>query len=349
MRTAVVILNWNTRDYLRRWLPGIIESCRKVVHAEAVVADSGSTDGSMDMMATEFPQTETVPLGSNFGFTGGYNKAFATLLERHPELEYLVLLNSDIDVSPDWLEKLTAHMDSHPECAVCGPKLKAMGEHYSHTDIFEYAGAAGGCLDRFGYPFCRGRVLKRTEADNGQYDTPTDVMWVSGACLMTRASLWGSGLDDRFFAHMEEIDYCWRKQREGYKVTIVPSSVVWHLGGGTLKQDSPFKLKLNHRNNLLLLENNLPSTVGASRAGAIIRLRMILDGASALVYLLQGRKDAFKAVLEAHNEYRELRRNSTPGKVCTGICGYWKINIILQSLLRGERIFDYLRSYENHH
>lgn len=349
MRTAVVILNWNTKDYLQRWLPGIIESCARVEGASAIVSDSGSTDGSMEMMALEFPQVETVPLGDNFGFTGGYNRSFSILLERHPELEYLVLLNSDIDISPDWLEKLTGYMDSHADCAVCGPKLLAMGENFSHTARFEYAGAAGGYIDRFGYPFCRGRVLGRTEEDNGQYDSPADVMWVSGACLMTRASLWGTGLDERFFAHMEEIDYCWRKQREGYKVTVVPSSVVWHLGGGTLKQDSPFKLKLNHRNNLLLLENNLPATVGPAKARSVIFLRMVLDGASAVIYLLQGRKDAFKAVVDAHNEYRDLRTGGTPLKGKTAICGYWKINIILQSLLRGERIFDYLRSYENNH
>ena len=349
MRIAVVILNWNTRDYLKRWLPDIIGSCSRVGDASAIVADNGSSDGSLEMLSMEFPQVETIPLGSNLGFTGGYNKAFSILLKRHPELQYLVLINSDIDVSPDWLEVLTGHMDNHPECAVCGPKFLAMGDNFTHTQRFEYAGAAGGLIDRFGYPFCRGRVLGRTEEDKGQYERPADVMWVSGACLMTRASLWGSGLDERFFAHMEEIDYCWRKQTEGFKVSIVPSATVWHLGGGTLKQGSPFKLKLNYRNNLLMLENNLPATVGVTKARLIIFSRMVLDGASAIIYLLTGRREDFKAVIEAHNEYRTLRRGLIRCKAENGVCGYWKINIILQSLLRGERVFDYLRKYENNH
>ena len=203
-----------------------------------------------------------------------------------------------------------------------------------------------------GYPFCRGRVLKRTEEDTGQYDVPAGLMWVSGACLLTRASLWRElrGLDDRFFAHMEEIDYCWRAQLGGWNVAVVPQSTVWHLGGGTLAPSSPWKLELNYRNNLLLLENNLPATIGLPAARRRIFLRMLLDGASAVVYLLSFRPKYFRAVLKAHEGYRKLRSGRAPLQAARGeVKGYWHIFIILQSLLRGGGIFRYLRRYEDSH
>lgn len=349
MRTAVVILNWNTEDYLRAFLPPLLSSCPP--GAEVVVADNGSADGSLELLAREFPQVRTIAIGENLGFTGGYNKALAQI-----DAEYFLLLNSDILVRPGWIEPLVEYMDAHPECGVCGPKLHALvgseASGYECLDRFEYAGAAGGRLDFFGFPFCRGRVLKRTEADEGQYDTPARVLWVSGACLLTRASLWKElgGLDSRFFAHMEEIDYCWRVARKGYVVTVVPQSVVWHLGGGTLKPDSPFKLELNYRNNLLLLENNLPATVGAFRARVRICVRWMLDLATAAVYLVTGKLAYFKAVFRAHRGYRKLRREvpRTPSGHAP-VAGYWKICVILQSLLRGAGVFTYLRQYEDSH
>lgn len=366
MKTAVIILNWNTRDYLKRWLPLLEKSCEGL-DAEVVVADSASTDGSMEMMAEEFPGIRRIELDANYGFTGGYNRAVGTLLEEEDAPEYVVLINSDIEVSEGWLKPLTEWMDGHPDCGACGPRLHALLQEeggFIRSGRFEYAGAAGGYIDRFGYPFCRGRVLKRTEIDEGQYGSPADVLWVTGACLMVRSSLWKElkGLDDRFFAHMEEIDLCWRIGLAGWKVTVVPDSIVWHLGGGTLPQDSPFKLKLNFRNGLLLLENNLSETFMARgcsagkagrKAGRRIFFRMMLDGGSAMVYLLQGHKDYFKAVIDAHGEYRRLRgqgsgtnRKEPVGPVrgyCTELC------ILPLSVIKGKGIFKYLKEYENRH
>ena len=309
MKTAVVILNWNTRDYLRQFLPGLVTSCEGL-DAEVIVADSASTDGSLEMLSEEFPDIRQIPLDGNYGFTGGYNRALAQV-----EADYFVLINSDVEVPPGWLQPLTDWMDTHPACGICGPKLLS----WHRRDTFEYAGAAGGLLDKYGYPFCRGRVLQKVEKDEGQYDTPQDVLWISGACLMVRSGLWRrlGGLDDRFFAHMEEIDLCWRAQLDGWQVTVVPASYVWHIGGGTLPNDSPWKLELNYRNNLLLLENNLARTFKARgeapgkalrHARRRILTRMVLDGCSALTYLVTRRWTSFRAVIAAHRAYRTLRR-----------------------------------------
>lgn len=311
MRTAVVILNYNTKEYLRKFLPGLVASTEGL-DAQVIVADNASKDGSVEMMKEEFPDIPLMVLEENYGFTGGYNRALSGL-----EAEFYVLINSDIEVPKEWLRPLLSWMDSHPECGACGPKLIS----YNDRSSFEYAGAAGGYLDRYGYPFCRGRVLQKLEKDNGQYNNPQNVLWCSGACLLVRSSVWNAlgGLDSRFFAHMEEIDLCWRMQLAGWKVTNVPESVVYHIGGGTLPNESPFKLRLNFRNNLLLLENNLPATLKAAgsrhpkcRARRRILVRMLLDGCSALVYLLKGKWSFYKAVVTAHKEYRQLR---TPGAI----------------------------------
>lgn len=310
MKVAAVILNYNTRDYLRQFLPGLIKSCKEL-DAQVVVADNASTDGSVAMMQAEFPQVPLIVLDRNYGFTGGYNRALEGI-----DAEYFVLINSDIEVPSGWLKPLVAWMDSHPSCGACGPKLLS----YAQRDSFEYAGAAGGLVDRYGYPFCRGRVMQRIEKDNGQYDSPAEVLWASGACLLVRASVWKAlgGLDERFFAHMEEIDLCWRMQLRGWKVNIVPESFVYHIGGGTLSNESPFKLRLNFRNNLLLLENNLPATFVANglpeprarrKTRRRIFVRMCLDGLSALVYLVTRRWGFYQAVVQAHKEYRQLRKS----------------------------------------
>jgi len=315
MKTAVVILNYNTRDYLQRFLPGLIASCQGL-EAQVIVADNASTDESARMMTERFPQVPLIQLERNYGFTGGYNRALEQI-----QATYYVLINSDVEVPQHWLEALTSWMDSHPECGACGPKLLS----FHNREYFEYAGAAGGLVDRFGYPFCRGRIMQKVEKDMGQYDTPANVLWCSGACLMVRASVWKAlgGLDDRFFAHMEEIDLCWRMQLRGWKVTLVPQSWVYHIGGGTLPNESPFKLRLNFRNNLLLLENNLPATLKAIvpaksdkkcylKAKRIIFVRMLLDGCSAIVFILKGKWSFARAVVQAHREYRKLRR---PGEI----------------------------------
>lgn len=341
MKIAVVILNWNTKDYLRMFLPPLLDSVAMFNNdvsgletslaengsrqadgqpdwAEVVVADSASTDGSMEMMAEKFPSVRRIPLEKNYGFTGGYNRALKMLCDNPSEdiapasgetarsipYDLFILLNSDIEVTRDWLRPLADWMKEHPECGACGPKLHSWYER----DMFEYAGAAGGWIDRFGYPFCRGRVLGKVEKDSGQYDTPAAVLWVTGACLAVRASVWNSleGLDDRFFAHMEEIDLCWRMQLEGWKVTVIPESMVYHLGGGTLPKNSPQKLYLNYRNNILLLDNNLARTIGRRRAALRIFCRKLLDGCSAMVYLLSFRMDFFMAVWRAHRDASRL-------------------------------------------
>ena len=298
MKTAVVILNWNTADYLRRFLPALLESVRGL-DAEVVVADNGSTDGSPEILQTEFPGVRTIAFSENFGFTGGYNRALARL-----DAEYFVLINSDVEVPKSWLEPLVGWMDSHPECGACGPKLLSWHER----DRFEYAGAAGGYIDRFGFPFCRGRVLNRTEKDRGQYDDPVQVLWVSGACLMVRASLWRElgGLDERFFAHMEEIDLCWRMALRGFQVWCVPTSAVYHVGGGSLSYGSPRKVELNFRNSLLMLGKNLPPTVGRFRAGCRLGFRKVLDRMIQAAWWISGSRDKAAAVARAHREARAL-------------------------------------------
>ena len=322
MRIAVVILNWNTEGFLRKFLPGLVRSVETVHGAEVVVADNASTDGSVQVVRELFPDVEILVFERNLGFTGGYNEAFRLLEQSHPEMEYFLLINSDIEVGQGWLEPLVEWMDTHPECGACAPKLHS----YQQRDMFEYAGAAGGFIDKYGYPFCRGRVLKTLERDMGQYDSPAEVFWATGACLMVRSELWKrlGGLDSRFFAHMEEIDLCWRMKLEGYSVNVVPSSMVWHVGGGTLPASSPMKLFLNYRNNLLMLSNNLSKHYaveeyregrgavqaaqrGIRRARRRIFERMVLDGMSAIVYLLTFKWSYFKAVIRAHNDFRRLK------------------------------------------
>ena len=354
MKTAVVILNYNTRDYLRKFLPALIASCQGL-DAGVIVADNASTDGSAELMQKLFPDIPLILLEKNFGFTGGYNRALQEI-----EAEYFVLINSDIEVPSGWLQPLVQWMDSHPDCGACGPKLLS----YKDRDSFEYAGAAGGCLDRYGYPFCRGRALQTVEKDRGQYNLPADVLWVSGACLLVRSSLWKAlgGLDERFFAHMEEIDLCWRMQLRGWKVTVVPQSWVYHIGGGTLPNNSPFKLRLNYRNNLLLLENNLAATFKAeglgpdkrcyAKARRRILFRMLLDGASALVYLVSGKWSYFQAVIHAHQEYRKLR--TTPDLSAQGpatVQGLDPRMLLLQFFMGKNRIFAGYKCkvYEDHH
>lgn len=324
MKTAIVILNWNGEKFLKKFLPALLDSVRGR-DAEVIVADNASSDDSMKMMLYDFPKVKTIRLDRNYGFTGGYNRAlFQT------DAVYYLLINSDIEVPEGWLDPLTEWMDTHPECGICSPKLHS----YHDRDKFEYAGAAGGYIDRFGFPFCRGRVMRKVETDHGQYDDHKPVFWASGACLMIRSSLYRElgGLDERFFAHQEEIDLCWRAQLLGYQIVTVPESTVYHVGGGTLPNDSPWKLYLNYRNNLLMLENNLartyalqlyrnaPDPVKASekailKAGRTIRRRMLLDGVAAAMYLMTFRFGYFSSVIKAHKDFRKMRRRPDSGQI----------------------------------
>lgn len=322
MKIAVVILNWNTRGFLDEFLPGVVESARAGIaphSCDVVVADNGSTDGSTDLVKEKFPSVKLLEFSENYGFTGGYNKALG-LLEGY---DCFLLLNSDIEVPQGWLRPLADFMEANPRCGVCAPKLHALQDRES----FEYAGAAGGYIDKYGFPFARGRVLKWLEKDTGQFDEPgARVFWATGACMLVRCGLWKElgGLDSRFFAHMEEIDFCWRAQLAGYTVNVVPESVVYHVGGGTLPATSTRKLKFNYRNNLLMLRNNMAKTMaldylnsgiapekaalkGRRKAGRRIWERMAIDGASAMVFLLSCRFKEFATVFKAHKEYRKLK------------------------------------------
>ena len=312
MKTAVVILNWNTKGYLKKFVPGILHSLEGT-DAELVVADSASTDGSMEMMAEKFPEVRRITLDKNYGFTGGYNRALSMI-----EAEYYVLINSDIEVQDGWIQPLTETLDRSPEVGACAPKLHSWYER----DMFEYAGAAGGYLDSFGFPLCRGRIMNMVEKDEGQYDSPADVFWATGACLMIRSSLFRElgGLDDRFFAHMEEIDLCWRLQLNGYRIRIVPESTVYHLGGGTLPQTSPWKLKLNYRNNLLMLENNLARTIALQGLSDKVNAE-----ATPEVSLLAGQIDSLYAAQQENSYIGQLGRLVSPAMEPLGF--NWKMDV----------------------
>ena len=248
MKISIVILNWNGARMLRRFLPSVIEHSPE---AEVIVADNGSTDDSLSVLAEQFPDIRTIVFDRNYGFAEGYNRAIAQV-----DGDLCLLLNSDVRVEAGWLKPMLDYMERHPEVAACQPKVLSLRE----PDKFEYSGAAGGFLDRYGFPFCRGRVLNVTEKDEGQYDTTLTVHWATGCSLLIRsADYWAAGgLDGRFFAHMEEIDLCWRLRTAGRQVSCVPQSTVYHLGAATLKQGNPHKTYLNFRNNLLMLYKNLP-------------------------------------------------------------------------------------------
>jgi GT2 family glycosyltransferase len=334
---SIVILNWNGRDYLEKFLPPLIQFTRHP-EAEIVVADNGSTDNSMEYMEEEFPSIRTLKLGENHGFTGGYNLALQQI-----DASYYLLLNSDIEVTEGWLEPLLRMMEENEQVAACTPKIR---DYYKKTH-FEYAGAAGGFIDRFGYPFCRGRIFDAMEEDLGQYDDPIEIFWGTGACLMVRSRLWKEvgGLDDRFFAHMEEIDLCWRLKSLGYKILSVPSSTVYHVGGGTLERGNPRKTFLNFRNNLLLLYKNLPP----GQRGRTLFVRMIFDGISALRFLVQGAFKDFRAVLRAHrafygmkNNYRGINRRNNTSKNDVIVSGIYPGSIVTDFFLRGKKSFNQL-------
>ena len=267
------------------------------------VADNGSTDESLEVIAKEFPMVKTIVLDKNYGFAEGYNRAIS-LLTSHSETvslpEYIVLLNSDVETPEGWLDPLLDYMDAHPEVAAVQPKIRS----WVHKERFEHAGAAGGYINRLGYPYCRGRILWKVEEDHGQYDTIVNVDWTSGACMCVRTQVYKEcgGLDAAFFAHQEEIDLCWRMRNKGWKLACVPQSVVYHLGGGALSYDNPRKTYLNFRNNLLMIYKNSKCRWG------VLGIRFFLDYAAAVMFLLTGKKGSAKAVCEARRDYRKMRK-----------------------------------------
>ena len=289
--TAVVILNWNGRRMLEHFMPSVVKN----TGADVIVADNGSSDDSVAFLQAAYPQVELLLLDRNYGFAGGYNRALEMIKDRY---EYYVLLNSDVECTPGWVEPVVRLMDSLPKVAVVQPKLLM----YDRKDTFEYAGGAGGFIDSYGYPFCRGRLFSTLERDHGQYDDVCDIFWATGAAMFVRATVWHElgGLDDDFFAHMEEIDFCWRVKNAGYGVKYCPQSALFHVGGGTLPKSNPFKTQLNFRNNLSMLYKNLPD----NRLHKVLMLRMFLDRVAAVKFLLEGHMGEYRAVRRAHREYR---------------------------------------------
>lgn len=296
-RVAVVILNWNGADMMRKYLPGVLECTEVTAGAQVYVADNGSTDESLEMVTTLFPTVKQVRLDKNYGFAEGYNRALEKV-----DAEYYVLLNSDVEIrDAGWLQPLLDYMDVHHDVGACQPKLLALREE----GRFEYAGASGGFLDRYGYPFCRGRIFDNVENDNGQYDDVSSLLWATGACLMVRSEVYWrvGGLDGDFFAHMEEIDFCWRMRGMGMKVVCIPSSKVYHLGGATLSKENPRKTYLNFRNNRLMLYKNLPD----KELNWVMGVRFILDVVAALQYLVKGHFGDARAVFDALRDFRKMK------------------------------------------
>ena len=289
-RAAVVILNWNGHQHLEKFLPSVVRHTPQ--WADIFVADNGSTDNSVEFLTAHYPTIKIIRLDKNYGFAEGYNRA----LER-VHSDYFILLNSDVEVTEGWLEPLVATLSDNPEVGAIAPKILS----YNEPTKFEYAGAAGGYIDVLGYPFCRGRILSTVECDQGQYNDKRDVFWASGAAFCCRADLFKSlgGFDGDYFAHMEEIDLCWRMQLMGYKIQVEPRSVVFHLGGGTLANDSPRKLFLNYRNNLMMLFKCAPTWQRCLVAVA----RPVADMLAAAVYLIKGQAQLAKAVWQAYKEF----------------------------------------------
>lgn len=302
-RVSVVILNWNGADMLREFMPSVIDySVGEGV--EICVADNASSDESLEMLRTEFPVVRLIELDQNYGFAEGYNRALTQV-----DAEYVVLLNSDVEVTPHWLEPLLDYMDTHSGIAACQPKLLS----WHNKEYFEYAGASGGFIDRYGYPFCRGRIFDVLEKDCGQYDTVTEVMWATGAALFIRLADYreAGGLDSRFFAHMEEIDLCWRLRSRGKKLVCIPQSVVYHVGGATLKKENPRKTFLNFRNNLLMLYKNLPD----KELEHVLFVRGILDRVAAFVFYLKKDRENARAVMQARREFEDIRYSFAASRI----------------------------------
>jgi len=301
-KVAVIILNWNGAALLRRYLPSVIAGTDTTV-ADIIVADNGSTDDSLAVLAAEFSSVQTLALDHNYGFAQGYNMAIDTTRYR-----YTVLLNSDVRTPSGWLEPLLDYMECHADVGAVMPKL--LQDRADGEQVFEYAGAAGGYIDCHGYPYCRGRIFDSIEADQGQYDDgPRQVFWASGACLMVRSDLYlqVGGMDKDFFAHMEEIDLCWRLLLTGSHIVMVPASQVYHLGGGSLPKSNPRKTYLNFRNNLLLLHKNLPQADGRR----LLLVRRLLDTLAWGLAVVKGHWGDAKAILSAHRDYRRMRSNYT--------------------------------------
>jgi len=300
MKISVIILNWNGEALLEEFLPSVIAHTPENM-ADIIVADNGSTDGSVAMLKAKFPSVRQIVFDKNHGFAEGYNMAISQI-----DSTYTVLLNNDVEVTANWLDTPLRALEAYKRLAGVQPKILAQKD----KKTFEYAGAAGGWIDRYGYPFCRGRVLHIVEEDNGQYDLPADIFWASGACLFIRTEVFKKegGFDARFFAHQEEIDLCWRLRARGYRLAYTPQSVVYHVGGGTLKAESPQKTFLNFRNNLLMVYKNIP----ADRLQPVMRVRFWLDYLAMAKLILTGHFGNALAIIKARIAYKRLKKTYAP-------------------------------------
>ncbi len=332
IKTAVVILNWNGKKFLETFLPSLLAHTQH--DAELIIADNASTDDSLEFLRSNYPQIKIIQNKENGGFSKGYNDALAQV-----EAQYFVLLNSDIEVTPNWINPVIHLMDSDPSVAACQPKILS----YHDRSSFEYAGAAGGFIDKYGYPFCRGRVFQTLEKDEGQYDTVAEIFWATGACMFVRADLYKQfgGLDNDFFAHMEEIDFCWRMKNNGYKIMYCPDSTVFHVGGGTLPKVSWRKTYLNFRNNLILLYKNLPT----HRIPEVFVVRFFLDTLASLKFLLDGGFHDFMAVSRAYvSFYSSFTRNKIKRKKIkhSNVRQIYRKSLVLEYYLHGKKLFSSL-------
>jgi GT2 family glycosyltransferase len=294
---AIVILNWNGKKLFDLFMPSVIRHSGQL-RTDIYVADNGSTDDSVSYLTERFPEIKIIILNKNYGFAEGYNQAL-----KHVNATYYILLNSDVKVTPGWIDPCLKLMENDPQLAVVQPKILS----YNRPHTFEYAGAGGGFIDKFGYPFCRGRILNHTEQDKGQYDHPSSIFWASGACMFVKAEIFheAGGFDGSFWAHMEEIDLCWRLKNRRYKIMYQPESFVYHLGGGTLPYSSPQKIYLNFRNNLFMLYKNLPD----DKFHRILITRIFLDQVAAVKFFLGFYFSGFKAVIKAHiSFFKEIFR-----------------------------------------
>jgi len=331
-KVAVVILNWNGRHYLEKFLPFVMAT--RYDNLEVIVADNGSTDTSLAFMQEKYPALRCIVLDRNYGFAKGYNEAL-----KQVEADYYVLLNSDVEVGPDWISPMLELLESNTQIAACQPKILAYADHSS----FEYAGGAGGWLDKYGYPFAKGRIFDVTETDHGQYDQSEPIFWASGAALFIRAAVFhkAGGFDEYFFAHQEEIDLCWRIQLMGYEVYSCPASVVYHVGGGTLPKGNSLKTYLNFRNNRIMLSKNLPFR----KKLWIVPVRNLLDALSAWKGLLSGDGGYFIAIIRSHLAYSKWwlfyqHKSVFPVTKKGTLHGYSRKNMIWQHFVRKRKHFD---------
>lgn len=329
-KVAVIILNWNGLHLLREFLPKVIATTDREI-ARIIVVDNGSNDGSQELLRKEFPQVEQIFFETNLGFAAGYNKAIAST--GYP---YTILLNSDVATSDGWINPLYDFMESHHDVGACQPKILS----YQAPDKFEYAGAAGGYIDRNGYPYCRGRIFDTCETDKGQYDSVASIFWASGACLMVRSDLYMNvgGLDPKFFAHMEEIDLCWRILLAGYEIMAIPDSMIYHLGGGSLSDSNPRKTYLNFRNNLLMLHKNLPDGI---RRPLLLR-RRLLDTIAWMRFMVTLKFKFATAIVKAHRDFVRMRAGYTnhPDIDMLALRKESRINILTSRFIHGRRHFS---------